>query len=258
MNNYEERQTARRERLQERAKAAREESERRYDLSKRGLPPMGEPIKVGHHSEGRHRRALDRSWQNMGRSAQAANEAKELERRAANVGKGGISSDDPEAIAKLRRKLEALEGAQERMKAANKAYKQGGAAALREIEPKHAESLLAGMVRSWCKDKPFPPYALTNNNAEIRRCKARIEELTKREEKPAAEPVEGDGWRFEEDREENRFVFEFDGKPSAEVRAMLKCNGFKWSPYRGQLVRKITANGAGWARLTLEWLQAQQ
>jgi hypothetical protein len=37
----------------------------------------------------------------MGRSAQAANEAKELERRAASVGKGGISSDDPEAICKL-------------------------------------------------------------------------------------------------------------------------------------------------------------
>jgi hypothetical protein len=258
MNSYEERQEARRERLQERAEAARKESERRYDLSKRGLPPMGEPIKVGHHSEGRHRRALDRSWQNMGKSVEASAKAAELEQRAASVGKGGISSDDPEAIAKLRRKLEALEGAQERMKAANKAYKKGGADALREIEPKHAESLLAGMVRSWCKDKPFPPYALTNNHAEIRRCKARIEELTKREETAPAKTVEGDGWRFEEDREENRFVFEFDGKPDERTRTELKSNGFKWSPYRGQWVRKITANGAGWARITLEWLQAQQ
>jgi hypothetical protein len=143
------------------------------------------------------------------------------------------------------------------MKAANKAYKQGGADALREIEPKHAESLLAGMVRSWCKDKPFPSFALTNNNAEIRRCKARIEELTKREEKPAAEPVEGDGWRFEEDRAENRFVFEFDGKPSAEVRAMLKSNGFKWSPRRSQWVRMITGNARMYARMALNWLQQQ-
>jgi hypothetical protein len=257
MNNYEERQTARRERLKERAEAARKESERRYKLSGEGLPPMGEPIKVGHHSEGRHRRALDRSWQNMGKSVEASAKAAELEQRAASVGKGGISSDDPEAIAKLRRKLEALEGAQERMKAANKAYKKGGADALREIEPKHAESLLAGMVRSWCKDKPFPPYALTNNNAEIRRCKARIEELTKREETPAAEPVEGDGWRFEEDREENRFTFAFDGKPSAEVRAMLKSNGFKWSPRRSQWVRMITGNARMYARMALNWLQQQ-
>lgn len=35
------------------------------------LPEGGEPIKVGHHSEGRHRRAIDRAHAAMGRSVEA-------------------------------------------------------------------------------------------------------------------------------------------------------------------------------------------
>ena len=49
--------------------------------------------------------------------AQFQKEAQEAERRAASVGSGGISSDDPEAVVKLRERLAELEAEQEAMKA---------------------------------------------------------------------------------------------------------------------------------------------
>ena len=57
------------------------------------------------------------------------------------------------------------------------------------------ERLKSDMAASWrSSPKPFESYQLTNNNAEIRRVKARIEELYKR-----AEPVSYThlfpGWR---------------------------------------------------------------
>ncbi|MFI5721130.1 DUF3560 domain-containing protein [Nocardia sp. NPDC051750] len=46
------------------------------------LPPMGEPIKVGHHSEGRHRRALERAERAWDRSMQAHRDADHARQRA--------------------------------------------------------------------------------------------------------------------------------------------------------------------------------
>ncbi|RGE19071.1 DUF3560 domain-containing protein [Leucobacter sp. wl10] len=46
------------------------------------LPPMGEPIKIGHHSENRHRNALDRAHRRMGQAVAADAEAAEAARRA--------------------------------------------------------------------------------------------------------------------------------------------------------------------------------
>lgn len=44
--------------------------------------PFGQPILVGHHSEGRHRRAIDNSWNAMGKSVELSDKAEEYERRA--------------------------------------------------------------------------------------------------------------------------------------------------------------------------------
>lgn len=43
------------------------------------LPPDGEPIKVGHHSEKRHRRALDNAWKSLGRAVAADDAAAEVQ-----------------------------------------------------------------------------------------------------------------------------------------------------------------------------------
>jgi hypothetical protein len=45
--------------------------------------PMGQPILVGHHSEARHRRDLDKSWNAMGKSVELSKKAEEYESRVA-------------------------------------------------------------------------------------------------------------------------------------------------------------------------------
>lgn len=44
--------------------------------------PLGQPILIGHHSEGRHRRDLDRSWNAMGKSVEMSKKAESHENKA--------------------------------------------------------------------------------------------------------------------------------------------------------------------------------
>ena len=46
-----------------------------------------------------------------------------------------------------------------------------------------------------------------------------------------------------ENTEAMRYQIIFDGKPDAEVRTLLKSNGFKWAPSQGAWQRQITTNG---------------
>lgn len=43
---------------------------------------LGEPIKVGHHSEKRHRALIERNWNRMGKSVEFAEKAEEAEHKA--------------------------------------------------------------------------------------------------------------------------------------------------------------------------------
>ena len=127
MGNYEERQQAKKDRFLELAENARQKSTAEFkkaDMSEGATGiPLGQPILVGHHSEGRHRRTIERADNAMRRSIEADSKAEYYEGKAKGVGTGGISSDDPDALEKLRSKLEGLEKSQERMKAANKIIK---------------------------------------------------------------------------------------------------------------------------------------
>ncbi|EGU42433.1 DUF3560 domain-containing protein [Vibrio scophthalmi] len=122
LGDYQERLESKRERLEARAEKANAESNHYYTASKSraSMIPFGQPILVGHHSEKRARRDADRIFNDMGKSVAAARKAERLEERAANVGRNGIASDDPEAIQKLKEKLAGLERSQETMKAINK------------------------------------------------------------------------------------------------------------------------------------------
>jgi len=54
----------------------------RHEAAVDRLPPGGEPIKVGHHSEGRHRRDLGRAWSTMGTAVEARREAEHAQAAA--------------------------------------------------------------------------------------------------------------------------------------------------------------------------------
>lgn len=251
MNKYEEKLAARKQRLLDSAERANEASNQRYEIAKNmadGIP-FGQPILLGHHSEKRDRNYRARITSNMNKSVELQRKANYYEQRAASVGKGGISSDDPEAIAKLERRIDGLKSAHERMKKVNaiiRKHKNDEAAALEAIlalelltEAQAKEILAPGIVSG----KPgFASYALTNNNANIRRLEKRLAELKKAAEREEV-TKEYDGFIYKECPEENRVMFIFDGKPSADIRDILKGNAFKWSPSRGAWVRHL--NNAG-------------
>ena len=264
MNSYEEKQEGRRARLEQGAAAATERSNQAYEASRRATQgiEMGQPILVGHHSEGRHRGALKRSDNAMRRSVEETQRAEELARRAASVGTGGISSDDPDALVKLRAKVEGLKADQERMKAANKAIRanktpETQTAAL--VALGYTESAAHGLLNPRFSNRPgYPAYKLTNNNANIRQTEKRIQALEVAVQRESVE-VEGVGYSYHEDSDENRVMFRFPGKPDADTRQKLKDEGFKFSPGRegSPWVRKMTGNGLMAGYRVRNWLDAR-
>jgi vacuolar-type H+-ATPase subunit I/STV1 len=243
MNKYEERQEARRQRLLDRASKARSASQSAHQRAREmaSVIPFGQPILIGHHSEGRDRNYRDKIHNTFGKSYALDQQADTLEQRAAGVGTAGISSDDPDAIEKLRIKLAHLEKAQATMKAANIAIRKKddtGLTALGLSETQIAEL----KAPDFCGRVGFAAYALQNNNADIRRVRQRIEELEKRRAETSKEE-EHAGYVYREDIEENRIMFIFPGKPDDATRAVLKRESFKWSPSRGAWVRQLTNAG---------------
>lgn len=100
-----------------------------------------------------------------------------------STGMGGVSSDDGNAIAKLRANLESREQTLEKMKAVNAYYRKNGTLqGCSLLTPEGAAKLEVEMSRN-CRPspKPYESFLLSNNNAEIRRLRVRIEELEQRQ-----------------------------------------------------------------------------
>ena len=225
--------------------------------------PFGQPILVGHHSEAKHRRHAESINTNMRKSVEAQDKAEYLSRRADSVGSAGIASDDPEAVTKLKQKLDRLVQSHELMKAVNKVVRSSHMTEEDKIEylvnthgqtEDRAKKLL--LPCEFFGKFGFDTYALQNSNANIRTTKKRLEDL---EALHNEEPLQangdamGTGWElFEED---GRIKFSFDGIPAEEVRKKLKSNGFKWSRYAKAWVRKIACVQAARLELSMDCLQ---
>ena len=160
-----------------------------------------------------------------------------------STGMGGIRQDDPQAIPKLQKKLAGLEKAQETMKAVNAYYRKHGTLdGCPHLSPENIENLKADMASGWhYEKKPFQSWELSNNNAEIRRVRQRIESLTRANE-VAYVGWEFDGGHVEANREQGRLQVFFDGKPEADARQQLKEHGFRWAPSVGAWQRLLNDN----------------
>ena len=160
-----------------------------------------------------------------------------------STGMGGIRQDDPQAIPKLQKKLDGLEKAQEIMKAVNAYYRKHGTLdGCPHLSPENIENLKADMASGWhYEKKPFQSWELSNNNAEIRRVRQRIESLTRASE-VAYVGWEFDGGHVEANRDQGRLQVFFDGKPEADARQQLKENGFRWAPSVGAWQRLLNDN----------------
>jgi hypothetical protein len=229
-NPYQAKQAARRARLERASDRARVESQGAFGSATRTLAriPMGQPILVGHHSERRHRRDLAKSDRAMRKSIEADKRSKHLAARAAAVGTGGISSDDPEAVRKLRAELTKLKQDQDSMKAANAAIrKHAKAGPLAQIEAlttlgfaeQRARQLLE---KDFAGRIGFPGWAISNNSANIRRVEKRIAELMSKDTAPERTPISGEiegiAFTLTENRGANRVQIVFASKPKSTAR----------------------------------------
>lgn len=236
-NRYEEKQDARRERFEELANKNTQRSADYYQASRRAVEhiPLGQPILVGHHSESKHRSALKRANSAADKSCEAQSKAAYYANRAASIRHGGISSDDPDAITKLRGELASMQTSQEKMKAANKAIRSGKTpekqlAAL--VALGFTENVAAELLKKdFAGRTGFASYSISNNSADMRRVELRIKQLEAVKEREDKEEA-GKGYTYREDTQENRVMFIFEGKPDEATRELLKRNGFKWSPSR--------------------------
>jgi len=82
--NVQERAKAKAERYLKWAASAERRSTEYYEASNEGRDflALGEPIKVGHHSEKRHRALIDRNWARMGKSVAESEKAEQHESKS--------------------------------------------------------------------------------------------------------------------------------------------------------------------------------
>lgn len=235
--NREEKKQERIERYEELAHKAHHQSNAAYCQSSNMVRviPMGQPILVGHHSEAGHRRLLDRSWNKMGESVKLQEKAEYYQQKAEAVANNNaIYSDDDEAVGKLEKKIAMLEEAQEMMKNANKIIRLKKLTIEEKKEQLRSlgfteKNIDAMFIPNCFREIGYPSYSLTNNNANIRRLKKRLEDV-KRLKTTEVKEYEIKGVQVVENAPENRLQLFFKEKPDEKIRGKLKELGFRWSP----------------------------
>lgn len=244
-NNYFEKKAARIDRLQNLAAKNADLSNLSYDRAKQlgDMIPSGQPILVGHHSEGRHRRHIQKIDNAMRASVEASNKAEYYrERLEAAESNTAISSDNPDALQLLKEKLEKLQAYQETMKAVNKIIKGKGTPAekVELIKAYMPEKYAVQIITpdQWNR-VGFPSYKLTNNNGNMARIKDRIKQLERVEQMADVDETHGEV-RIFASKDTNRVQIFFPGKPSEEVRTQLKNNGFRWAHTEGAWQRNLS------------------
>lgn len=158
--------------------------------------PFGQPILVGHHSENSDRNFRNKAWNLIGKSIELNNIAEHYAHKADLAENGSaISSDDPDAIAKLEAKLAKMK-----------------------------------LDHDAIKKRPHKGWELSNSSQNMRSVKKRIDYLKSLDKIPDMN-LENNGIKLVVDKIENRVKLFFPGKPSPDVISKLKSNGFKWSHY---------------------------
>ena len=240
---YQERKENKIDRYNARARKATAEANQEFNRASQmgSVIPFGQPILIGHHSEGKHRALLKRI-DNAHRKAHEADERSAYYQGRAESAETNhaISGDDTEAVSRLNEKLAELEKTKEFYKAVNKAWKKGNDELyILGLSDTDIEKLKKGMYSH--ETLPFKIWQLSNLNAEIRRIKKRIEELSKLDDMQT-ESVKFSNGEMRINTEINRIQFVFGAIPPEEIRKLLKSNGFKWSPREKAWQRQRTLN----------------
>jgi hypothetical protein len=217
-------------------KAKAEQAFDRADLrEERSGIPLGQPILVGHHSEGRHRRALERADNAMRKAIEHNDMAKHHESKAEGLAAqldGSIYDDDPDAIEQLEARIAAREAKRKLNNAINRIIR---AAPRGEISDEKIGQLQAlGMSEATAR-KVFekdcmgcigiPAYKNANLGGNIKRDRDRIKRIKAR--RARAEQAEQAGGVLIRSAGGYSQVT-FAEKPDREVINALKAAGYHW------------------------------
>lgn len=247
MKTYEERQESKikktRARISKAKKIAEENDLSLYGEEKSGIP-MGQPILVGHHSERRHRRHLEKIEEKVRKGYESAKEASRLEDKLhAQESRKAIDSDNPDARELLNFKIQKLDSQRKTAKMINHFIRSGCnvselAQYLRlNFDEYFADSDL--QASRMMESKGFPTWYFTNLGAEVRRLQKRLVELNAMD--VGWEPIETEiGKAYVE---EGRVILSLKEKPNEEGLKAIKSSplAFKWSPTNKVWMRKHTA-----------------
>lgn len=192
--------------------------------------PFGQPILVGHHSEKRHRRTLERCDQNMRKGSEesrlAAHHASKADGLAHQLNRS-IFSDDPDALDALADRVVALEAKRDAMKQANAWWRKHstmiGFPGISEETAARLDTEIPTRY-SW-ERQPFPSYSLTNLGARIRQAKERAKHITAQTERSMAAEANG-GCLIEGTGDYVRVTFA--EKPDRTTLDALRAAGFRW------------------------------
>lgn len=171
-----------------------------------------------------------------------ANYAKKAKWQEENPDARPIMAGDSDALERLQKKLAEHQKAHETMLAVNKVLRKTPVDMAALVQLLGTEKRAKEMCEpDFAGRTGFASYALSNNRAEIKRLEWRIAQLEKRKAKTPQE-ITVNGVRVVENPDDMRLELYFDGKPSAEIRSVLKSNAFKWKPSKGAWQRQLTNN----------------
>lgn len=182
---YRERREARIDRLRDWADKRRTKSAAAFQGARSIMDgiPLGQPILVGHHSEKRHRRDVEKIENGIAKGFEHQRTAADMESRADGIERqlsDSIYNDDHDAIERLRAKLDELESTREKWKRQNAAFRKGDEAFASEMGVTlDAAARLRAKINdgySWCR-QPHPSYELQNLGGNIKRTRDRLAAL---------------------------------------------------------------------------------
>lgn len=131
--------------------------------------PFGQPILVGHHSESKHRRAVERSQRQASKSLEHRDMAARHNQAATTIERqldNSIYDDDTDAIERLRERIAKREAKRGEMKERNAAYRKAHRAELKGLTAYGREQAV-----------PHPRWELANLGGCISRDRQRLARL---------------------------------------------------------------------------------
>lgn len=238
--NFEQRKQARLERAKKMAEKKAAESAQFYEAAREigSHIPFGQPILIGHHSEKRHRRDIEKIDSKMRKSVEAEKAAEYYTQKAAAIENStAISSDDPHAIEKLTAKLDELKQYHEYLKTSFKCLK-------KKIDKEAYMKIKGATEERWEEIMKWglSSWQLKNNYARMKQVQERISVLQSLANRTTKERSFGTV-KVIENVEENRVQIFFNERLSPENYKLVRKRGFVYSKKNKAFQRFLNSNG---------------